>query len=64
MNERFALYTSTKGVTILPPFYYPLTGEGLERAKSKRAELMARYPSADVELEISREPRRLVPRKK
>lgn len=31
-------------------FYFPMTAEGLRRAKAKRPELMARYLDNDVEL--------------
>jgi len=56
MKEHFVIYTTTRrGRQVLPPFYFPLTGEGLEKAKAKRSELMAaRYLDADVELEIVR----------
>lgn len=31
-------------------YYFPLTAEGLRKAKEKRSELMARYLDNDVEL--------------
>ena len=55
MKERFVIYTvSKRGGQIQPPCYFPLTAEGLEKAKAKRSELMARYLEANVELEIVR----------
>ena len=55
MREKFAIYVTTKkSVLLAPVLYFPFTGDGLERAKAKRSEYMARFLDADVELEIAR----------
>ena len=49
MRYVVTLYTK-KWRMIQDVFYFPLTADGLRRAKEKRSELMARYLDNDVEL--------------